>query len=432
MSTTNRSDMAGQAKPDALSAAAHTCHSETVTEPPILVFSSLFPHQADSNGGLFIRERMFRVARKMPIVVVSPKPWSPFDAFIRHRRPRFRPQAPRYEVQQGIEVHAPRFLSLPGVLKSFDSLFMALGSYTTVRRLQRKMGCKLIDAHFAYPDGHAASLLAKWLKLPYTITLRGSEKIYAQQAPFRKRIATGLRQAAKIFAVSESLRQLALSLGAGQNQAMTVSNAVDSDKFQPLDQRAARRHVGIPEDIPVLISVGWLVEGKGFHRVIECLPELVSRHPGLRFLIIGGPSAAGSMEPELRRQVTELGLEDSAIFVGPKPQSELKWWLSAADVFVLATRREGWANVFLEAMACGLPVVTTHVDGNPEVVCKPELGELVPFGDKGALLAALDRSLNHPWDRQFIRAHAEENSWDKRVETLCGVFRELTGNTSSP
>jgi glycosyltransferase involved in cell wall biosynthesis len=104
---------------------------------------------------------------------------------------------------------------------------------------------------------------------------------------------------------------------------------------------------------------------------------------------------------------------------------ELKWPLSAADLFVLATRREGWANVFLEAMACGLPVVTTDVDGNPEVVCKPELGETVPFGDAPALQAAIARSLEKTWDNAAIRRYAEENSWDNRIATLCTVFTNI-------
>ncbi len=80
-------------------------------------------------------------------------------------------------------------------------------------------------------------------------------------------------------------------------------------------------------------------------------------------------------------------------FLGALPPESLKWPLSAADVFVLSTRNEGWANVFLEAMACGLPVVTTDVGGNAEVVCRPELGAVVPFGDAAALQQALDEAL---------------------------------------
>ena len=100
--------------------------------------------------------------------------------------------------------------------------------------------------------------------------------------------------------------------------------------------------------------------------------------------------------------------------------------LSAADVFVLATSNEGWANVFLEAMACGLPVVTTDVGGNQEVVCDDSLGKIVPFGDTAALAMASMESFQHSCDATHIRNYAEKNSWDGRVFRLCGHFLRIT------
>ena len=112
-------------------------------------------------------------------------------------------------------------------------------------------------------------------------------------------------------------------------------------------------------------------------------------------------------------------------FLGPLPPDDLKWPLSASDVFVLSTRNEGWANVFLEAMACGLPVVSTNVGGNAEVVCRAELGSIVPFGDATALQQALDAALGRDWDRKAIIEYAQDNQWDKRVEQLLRVFGRL-------
>lgn len=394
-------------------------------EPRLLVYSSLFPSPNDPTAGVFIRERMFRVGKNLPIVVVSPKAWSPFDGLIRLRKPRFRPTAPYFEEQQGVAVYSPRFFSLPGVLKHWDSTFMAIGSYLTMRRLKREFGFDLIDAHFGYPDGHAASLLARWFGLPLTITLRGSEKTYAETTAFRKRIVAGLNQAAKVIGVSDSLRQLAVRLGIPAAKTLAIGNAVDCQRFHPVDRHEARNRFGLDEADPVLVSVGWLIERKGFHRVIEVLPDLVRQYPRLRYLIVGGATGADNMEAQLRQQVTDLGLEEHVRFLGSMQPDDLKWPLSAADLFVLATRREGWANVFLEAMACGLPVVTTDVDGNPEVVCKPELGSIVPFGDASALAQALREGLSHDWDRRAIRAYAEENSWDNRIARLTRVFKEI-------
>jgi glycosyltransferase involved in cell wall biosynthesis len=119
-------------------------------------------------------------------------------------------------------------------------------------------------------------------------------------------------------------------------------------------------------------------------------------------------------------------------FLGPLPPSEVRWALSAADVFVLATRNEGWANVLLEAMACGLPVVTTRVGGNAEVVCRDELGIVVPFDDHPALRDALGRALTQSWDRGAIRRYAEANSWDSRVAVLVAEFRRVASEPGSP
>jgi glycosyltransferase involved in cell wall biosynthesis len=107
------------------------------------------------------------------------------------------------------------------------------------------------------------------------------------------------------------------------------------------------------------------------------------------------------------------------------PPEHLKTPLSAADLFVLATRYEGWANVFLEAMACGLPVVSTQVGGNAEVVCRDDLGTLVPFDDQFALTQQIHAALIRPWDRAAIQAYAGENTWDRRIETLIDTFRSI-------
>ena len=393
-----------------------------MTTPRLLVYSSLFPFPADPNAGVFIRERMFRVAQHFPTVVVSPKAWSPIDWLIRLRRPRFRPVAPRVEVQYGIMVYSPRFFSLPGVFKHWDSTFMALSSYFTMRALHKKFGFNIIDAHFGYPDGHAASLLARWFKVPFTVTMRGSESTYAESPVFRRRIAIALRQAVKVIGVSDSLRRLAVQLGAPEENTLVIGNAVDSVRFQPMDRSQARHRLGLKQAQQVIISVGWLIERKGFHRVIDVLPDLIQRYPNLCYLIVGGPTGADNMEARLHQQVADMGLQKHVQFLGSLRPDDLKWPLSAADVFVLATRREGWANVFLEAMACGLPVVTTDVDGNPEVVCSADLGRIVPFGDKEALQIAVDDALATVWDRAAIRAHAEENSWDNRVSTLKALF----------
>jgi glycosyltransferase involved in cell wall biosynthesis len=394
--------------------------------PHIGVLSSLFPSSVQPGAGLFVRERMFRVARRLPLAVVSPVPWFPLQDIIRRWKPKFRPGAPAYEMQQGIPVWFPRFLSLPGLLKQCDGRAMAWAAYACFAALRQVGQLDLIDAHFGYPDGYAAVLLGRRLGVPVTITLRGNEVLPAQEPHLRPRLRAALLGATRVFSVSDSLRQLALELGVPEERTEVISNGVDAERFQPRDRLAARAALGLPADVPVLISVGWLVERKGFHRVIEVLPALRRRWPGLTYLIVGAGNAAGDYRPDLEALAARLGVSDAVRFLGALPPDALSGPLSAADVFVLATSREGWANVFLEAMACGLPVITTDVGGNREVVCRPELGEIVPFGDAQALAAAIERALSRAWDRAAIRQYAVANSWDGRVERLCQIFTALT------
>jgi len=399
--------------------------SEVSPAPAIVVLSSLFPSSRQPGAGPFVRERMFRVGARLPVAVVSPTPWFPLQGLIRRWRPHFRPGAPAYEAQRGFDVWFPRFLSFPGIFKRFDGIAMAMGAYVRLRRLKRAGRLDLIDAHFAYPDGYAAVKLGKWLNVPVTITLRGTESRHAIDPVLGPRVRQALLSADRVFSVAESLKRVAVDLGVPPDHVEVVGNGVDATVFKPVSRDDARQVLGLATDATVLISVGGLVERKGFHRVIELLPRLRERWPKLVYLIVGGASAEGNNRAELEAQVARLSLEDCVRFLGRVPAEELKGPLSAADVFVLATRNEGWANVFLEAMACGLPVVTTDVGGNREVVHGESLGRVVPFGDAEALCAAIDAALAQPWDRDAIRHHAESNSWDDRVMRLCRAFESI-------
>lgn len=403
--------------------------------PRLVVFSTLFPHPGQPGVGLFIRERMFRVGQTLPVAVIAPVPWFPFQGLIRYVKPHFRPPAPRYEQQQGFEVYHPRFFSVPGSFKILDGLFLALSSFVTLRRLKRHYDFEVIDAHFAYPDGYAATLLGRWLKVPVTITMRGTEARLANDPRFRRLLYIALQRAQAIFCVSKSLKRLAVTLGTGEEKIQVVPNGVDTGKFAPISKEKARQKLGLPLKAPVLVTVGALVERKGFHRVIELMPQLRQEFPELIYLIVGGSSPEGDWSKKLQQQVEALELQDCVRFLGQISPEELKVPLSAADVFVLATRNEGWANVLLEAMACGLPVVTTDVGGNAEVISTPDLGEVIPFGNVESLERALASALRKPRDRAKIIAYAKRNSWDLRVATLVQEFQKLVcthANESTP
>lgn len=396
------------------------------SRPRLAVFSTLFPNSVQPAAGLFIRERMFRVAKHLPLVVVAPQPWFPFQGVIRLWRPHFRPPLPKKEIQQGIPVYHPKFISIPGLFKSWDGLLLGLSVYPFMKRLRREFEYDVIDAHFGYPDGFAATRLGDWLKLPVTITLRGTEVRHAQDARLRPLLSKALSAATRIFTVADSLRQLATELGIDKQKIAVMANGVDIEKFSPEDKFKSRAKLGLPEDAKVMITVGGLVERKGFHRVLEVMPALLRQFPNLYYLIVGGASAEGDWGGRLKSMVKEMKLGDRVRFLGVMPAQELKGPLSAADLFVLSTRNEGWANVLLEAMGCGVPVVATDVGGNREVVAKPEVGEVVPFDDPEALKQALISSLTKQWSAETIVQYARDNSWETRIGKLVNEFENLT------
>jgi glycosyltransferase involved in cell wall biosynthesis len=238
-------------------------------------------------------------------------------------------------------------------------------------------------------------------------------------------MALALRSAARVFAVSESLRGLALGLGVDPARAIVVPNGVDTTRFRPMPREEARRRLGIPAEAKVLVTVGGLVRRKGFHRVIDALAALRSRHGNVVYLVVGGASREGDEGLTLRAQAKSAGLAEAVRFLGPLPPAELPWPLSAADVSVLASSNEGWANVLLESMACGTPVVASDVGGNREVVPDAALGVIFDLDREGALDAALDAALARAWDRERIVAHARSNSWSARVDQLVAQFEAV-------
>ena len=398
--------------------------------PRIIVYSSLFPSAAAPTAGTFIRERMFRVAQRLPLAVVAPQPWSPFDPLVRLLRKSFRPQAVAFEVMDGVEVHRPRVLSIPGVFKRWDGWLMALGSQTCVRRLRDRMGANLIDAHFLYPDGWAATQLGKRLGLPVTITLRGSKDAGLVGTDRERCLVHAMQDAVRLFAVSDSIkRDVAQRLGVPDQKVMVVGNGVDLALFEPVNRSLARVRLGLSNDAKVIIGVGNLVEGKGFQRIIPLLPTLKDRFGDVVLLIVGGGSTHGDMRVELEALAMRLGVTNSVRFCGRQLPSDLKWFYGAADVFALATAYEGWANVFLEAMACGLPVVSTKVGGNAQVVRDATVGALVGYWDAGAFVQALQDALVKNWDRDAIVAYANENGWAPRIDMLVNEFNGLVRHT---
>jgi glycosyltransferase involved in cell wall biosynthesis len=395
----------------------------------VLVLSSVYPSATIPTRGIFVHERTRHLSPVDEIEVVAPVAWFPLNRLLRGSE---RALVPPAEVRDGVPVLHPRFVSIPRIGKSLDGLLYFVSVAPVLMRLRRRFRFDLIDAHFAYPDGLAGILLGRVFRVPVVVTLRGTEVRLARSRLRRPQVAKVVREADRVIAVSQSLADLAAALGAPRERLRVIPNGIDGRRFHPGPKAEARRRLGLPAERPLIVSVGGLTERKGHHRVMAALPGLLPRYPGILFAAVGGPSVEGDTGPRLHRLTAELGLEDHVLLPGATPHAEIATWLQAADLFCLATGNEGRPNAVLEALACGLPVVTTDVGGNREIVEPGRDGLLVPFGDAPALESALRSALERGWDHEGISARARSRTWEQAGGQVVATFEETLRTGHGP
>ena len=388
----------------------------------VLTVTSLYPNEAQPNHAVFVENRMRRVHEtgEAEISVIAPTPWFPsknkmFGSYATHAA------VPKSETRHGIRIDHPRYAMIPKIGMQSQPTFY----YRALRRAADKLIAEtgpfdLIDAHYFFPDGVAAAKLADDLGIPFTCTARGTD---VNQIPTvsefgRRSVLDVARRAAASITVCEALRQELIDLGADGSKVHTLRNGVDLEGFHtPTTPREELKAAyGVPADTPMVVSVGGLVERKGHHLTIDAIAEL----EGVHLRIAGGGPERGALEA----RIEGLGVEDRVKLVGALPHKELSDFYGAADLSVLASSREGWANVLLESMACGTPVVATSVWGTPEVVAAPEAGLLAEERNAETLRIQIGKLLDGLPERSATRAYAERFSWDDTITGVIDVFKD--------
>jgi glycosyltransferase involved in cell wall biosynthesis len=384
----------------------------------ILSLSSVFPNPAEPGLGLFVRSRLLELARLAEVKVIAPIPlidYSNPKGIVYRRRTESRWDGP-------VEVLHLRWLFPPGGTPC-NVACLAARLYPVVARLRERFAFDLIDAHFGYPEGAAAALIAAAVGVPFSITLRGSEKAFAEQASRRGAIRFALRRAAAIIGVAEDLRQFAVEMGASETRARTIPNGVDASIFHRRDRRAMRERHGLPKNRKIIVSAGELIEAKGHHLVVRALGELIRQGQDAELLIVGGVARGGArFETALRRVVAQERLASRVRFVGWADRMTVAELLAAADVFCLASYTEGWPNVLNEALACGAPVVASDVGGVPAMLPEPRYGLIVPAKDQGALHQALADALRMNWNRNEIAEWGCRRPWSTVAAEVLDAF----------
>mgnify|MGYP003860379519 CR=1 FL=1 len=430
----------------------------------ILTISSLYPNNKDPKHGIFVETRLRHLVKDFPEIkptVIAPVPWFPFSS------KRFGEYAKyagvvKQEVRNDIEVHHPKYLVIPKIGMYLTPLFMSWAIAKTIKKLSaiseeqdprsdtsrmteddlrhsgdvldqnqqqestsirhsgyvlgrnpKKLPFDLIDGHYFYPDGVAIAKAAKKYNIPFTCTARGTDINLVPQYPKAlKMIKKVFKQASHMMTVCQALKDEMITLGADKDKITTLRNGVDLDLFSPsneAEQQIIKGELGIKNKL--VMSVGWLIERKGHYLVIDAMQNIDNAT-----LAIAGN---GPDLNQLKTQVKTLGLENNVKFLGALSQPELNKWFKAADVTVLASSREGWANVLLESMASGTPVVATNVWGTPEVVTCAEAGVLVDRTSESIKLGIESLLVNTPM-RAATRKYAEQFDWQS---TSAGQFK---------
>ena len=395
-----------------------------VAEPlRVVTFSTLYPNAATPGHGPFVEQRLCKLVESGGVEarVLAPVPWFPFKSARFGTYARYA-AAPRREQRHGLPVEHPRYLVVPKIGMWLAPLLLALGAWPTLRRWRREgWHFQLIDAHYYYPDGVAAALLARWMDVPLAITARGSDvNLIGEMYWPRRMMRWASRVAGASIGVSRALVERLVAMGVAPDSTRVLRNGVDLQRFHPVPQAEARQRVGGPLHGPRLVCVAALVPVKCHALVLRALCELPDWHLDL----VG----VGPLEGSLRQLAQQLGVAARVRFVGRVEPDELKLHFSAADLSVLASSNEGWPNVLLESLACGTAVVASRVGGIPEVITSPAAGSLFESGSVAEFVTAvqaLAAKLGDAAHRAEARHYACGFSWDATCEGQRRLFVEL-------
>ncbi|MBB3861056.1 glycosyltransferase involved in cell wall biosynthesis [Novosphingobium hassiacum] len=387
----------------------------------LLSLSTLYPAPGRTGFGRFVARQMEALAARgdWDVTVINPVGLPPLPL----KRYESLRAIPAQERQGDVTVYHPRFTLIPGLSGPINPSLIAHAVMPLAKRLHAENPFDLIDAQFFYPDGPAAAKIARELGLPLTIKARGSDiHLWGGKAFARRQMLAAADQASALVSVSRALARDMAALGMPEDRITVHYTGLDRARFCPIGRPAARQLISAIPSLqvwsrgPLLLCVGALVPLKGQAlaiRALTLLPEDV------RLAIAG----TGGEERALKALVTQLGLDDRVQFLGAVEHDLLPQLLCAADVMVLPSEREGLANAWIEAIACGTPVVIPDVGGAREVVQDNSAGRIAERTPE-AIAEAVADLLANPVAAQDVARNAERFSWGANAVALAEIYEK--------
>ncbi|MBI4219907.1 MAG: glycosyltransferase [Chloroflexi bacterium] len=290
-------------------------------------------------------------------------------------------------------------------------------------------------------NAFTAALVARWRRVPLVTNMNGSDVNFGTEVRRGNRFrrwATilGLRSSRMVISISEDLTLKVIALGVSSLRVVHIPGGFDEAKFHPrvvhipdgfdeakfrqIEKNEARRSLGLPTDGKIVLSVASLSRVKGPDVLLDAFGRCRSAG-GLDLYLVGD----GPERDDLAAAARRVGLDGRVHFMGRRPHEEIPLWMSACDLFVMASRNEGWPSVLSEVLGCGRPVVATAVGGIPEIIKDGFLGELVEPENPEALAVAIDRNLGRSFDSEAISRYAEQFRWSAIVPRVMEVYKAV-------
>lgn len=388
------------------------------TAPPLRVLSiaTLFPDAARPNFGLFVEKSMRALAAQpgIELTIVAPVGLPPFPLSL-HKRYRALRDLPLTESWNGLTVHRPRFTLIPRIGARFNPARVARAVLSVVQG----QSFDIVDAQFFYPDGPAAMRVADALGLPFSAKARGADISHFGHDPATAaQLLAAANRAAGMLAVSDSMRGDMAAIGIDPAKIAVHYTGIDSTRFSPGDRAAARAALGM-DSTPAILTVGALIARKGQALVIEALSAL----PGVHYWLAG----AGEEEGRYRALAQKLGVNARVHFMGPVANADLPQLYRAADIVVMPSVSEGLANAWVEALACGTPIVISDAGGAAELVHSPNAGRIVERTPRAITEAVQSILANPPQPSDVAASLGGRFDWDRNGRELAAHLRRCAG-----